>query len=139
MRDLHHARRHELDAEDELLLLQLAVAQRDLAHLELHALAHQILYARVEGAEAVLGALQQEIDAVEVVDGFFLRPGGEPRKGQREDGEHSGCESHGMLLSQSSTALTLREPARIRKSADGETSSDLGPRPGRGIPLLDER
>src|SRR5438477_10376 len=66
MRDLHHARGHELDPEDELVLLQLAVAQRDLAHLELHAPAHQILYARVEGAEAVLGALHEEIDAVGV-------------------------------------------------------------------------
>src|SRR5206468_12689376 len=66
MRDLHHAGGNELDAEDELVLLQLAVAQRDLAHLELHTLAHQILYARVEGAEAVLRPLHEEIDAVGV-------------------------------------------------------------------------
>src|SRR5207248_23594 len=153
MRDLHHARGHELDAEDELVLPELAVAQRDLAHLELHTLAHQILYARVEGPEAVPRPLHEEIDAVsvghrnelrfgidlemvvdvaqalgrllqatvEVIHGLFLRPGGGPRKEQHEDGEQFRCESHGMLLSQSSTPLTLREPARIRKSADGET------------------
>src|SRR5437879_3119355 len=90
----------------------------------------------VDVAQALRRLLQA---AVEVVHGLFLRPGGGPRKGQREDGEHFGCGSHGMLLSQSSTPLTLREPARIRKSADGETPSDLRPRPGRGIPLLDER
>src|SRR6266853_1503345 len=32
---------------------------------------------------------------------------------------------------------TLREPIRIGKSHGGETSENLRPRPGRGIPLLD--
>src|SRR5258706_16256042 len=36
-------------------------------------------------------------------------------------------------------SLTLREPIRIGKSHDGETSENLRPRPGSGIPLLDER
>src|SRR5260221_13485661 len=39
----------------------------------------------------------------------------------------------------SMTSPTLREPIRIGKSHDGETSEDLRPRPGRGIPLRDER
>src|SRR6266853_183685 len=34
-------------------------------------------------------------------------------------------------------SLTLREPIRIGKSHGGETSEDLGPRPRRGISLLD--
>src|SRR6267154_620658 len=39
----------------------------------------------------------------------------------------------------STISLTLREPIRIGKSHGGETSEDLRPRPGRGIPLLDGR
>src|SRR5437899_7065827 len=35
--------------------------------------------------------------------------------------------------------LTLREAARTGKSADGETPADLGPRPGRRLPLFHGR
>src|SRR5258706_14781572 len=35
-------------------------------------------------------------------------------------------------------SLTLREPIRIGKSHDGETSEDLRPRPGPRIPVLAE-
>src|SRR3982074_512278 len=130
MRDLRHARGHELDAEDELVLPELAVTQRDLSHLELHAPSHQVLHARVEEAEAVLGAFHQEIDAVgvghrneprlgidfemivdiaqalgglldtavEVVDGFLLRPGENCEERKRQAGKQILDKFHWRLL-----------------------------------------
>ena len=50
---------------DELLLLQVAVLQRDLADLELHAACHQRGHRTGEGAAVgVLRAFHQEVDAV---------------------------------------------------------------------------